>query len=815
LADTRFTRRAAIQLGLLIFAGAFLAFYAAHLSLSPAVFQRSWSGPFRWGHWLGLLVWLLVFGTAHFQSLRRLPDHDPYLLPAAALLSGWGMLTVWSLLPNFGMRQAVWLAIGGAALVLGFRLPADLGFLRRYKYVWLSASLLLTAATLLLGVNPLGVGPRMWLGCCGVYFQPSEPLKLMLIAYLAAVMADRQALLALVHPLGGGHAPGAPAGEGWAAPLLPLLAPTLVMAGLALALLGIQRDLGTAAVLLFLYAAITYVTTRRRLVLLLAGAGVAASGLIGYLAYDLVRLRLEAWLDPWLDPSGRSYQIVQALLAVANGGLIGRGPGLGNPGVVPLAHSDLIFAAIAEQTGLFGMIGLLAALALLAGRGLVTALRSPDNYRRYLAAGLTAYLAGQALLIVGGTLRLFPLTGITLPFVSYGGSSLLVSCLALLLLLIVSTPRGEWSAHPLDARPYMRLGLVIGLTIAAAALAAGWWVVYRGPDLLTRTDNPRRALGDLYVRRGSLLDRNEHPISESSGAPGTYIRRVLYPPLSIVVGYVSPVYGQSGLEATLDDYLRGRQGYPFSETWWNQLVYGQPPPGLGVRLALDLDLQARADRLLEGQRGALVLLNANTGEILAMASHPGFDANRLSADWAELVNDADAPLFNRATLGRYPVGELEQLLPQGLAGLGVDPTPRLRLPTGDAAGDLPEPGAYSPLQAALAAAALSNNGIRPAPRIVTAVNLPGSGWTLLPALDQPLEVVAAEAAQRFKDKHAFKGDVFWQVIVEAGTDSGAPLTWYLGGALSVRDGMPLALAVALEDQNPGLAERIGQALLQP
>lgn len=792
-----------------------MAFYAAHLSLSPAVFQRSWSGPYRWDHWLGLLVWLLVFGIAHFQSLRRLPGHDPYLLPAAALLSGWGMLTVWSLLPNFGMRQAVWLAISGAALVLGFRLPADLGFLRRFKYVWLSASLLLTAATLLFGVNPLGVGPRMWLGCCGVYFQPSEPLKLMLIAYLAAVMADRQALLAMVHPLSGSRASDAPPGEGWAAPLLPLLAPTLVMAALALALLGIQRDLGTAVVLLFLYAVLTYVTTRRGLVVVLAGAGVAAAGLIGYLAYDVVRLRLEAWLNPWLDPSGRSYQIVQALLAAANGGLVGRGPGLGSPGMVPLAHSDLIFAAIAEQTGLIGVVGLLAALALLAGRGLVTALRSPDNYRRYLAAGLTAYLTGQALLIIGGTLRLFPLTGITLPFVSYGGSSLLVSSLALLLLLIVSAPRGEWLAHPLDAQPYLRLGLVIGLAIAAAALTAGWWVAYRGADLLTRTDNPRRAVGDLYVRRGSLLDRNERPISESTGSPGAYVRRVLYPPLSNVVGYVSPVYGQSGLEAALDDYLRGRQGYPFSETWWNQLVYGQPPPGLDVRLTLDLDMQARADGLLKGQRGALALLNASTGEILAMASHPGFDANRLSVDWAELVNDTDAPLFNRATLGRYPIGELEQVLPQGLSGLGVDPTPNLRLPTGDAVGDLPEPGAYSPLQAALAAAALSNNGIRPAPKIVTAVNLPGSGWTPLPALDQPLEVVAAEAAQRFKDKYALKQYFIWQVIAVAGTSSGGSLTWYLGGALSARDGMPLALAVALEDQNPQLAERIGQALLQP
>ncbi|MCC6955186.1 MAG: FtsW/RodA/SpoVE family cell cycle protein [Anaerolineales bacterium] len=800
---------------LLVFAGAFLAFYALHLSLSPAVLQRSLSGPFRWGHWLGLLVWAAVFGTAHLQSLRRLTGHDPYLLPAVALLSGWGMLTIWSLLPVFGMRQAVWLAVCGAALVLGFRLPPDLGFLRRFKYVWLTASLLLTALTLVFGVNPLGVGSRMWLGCCGVYFQPSEPLKLMLIAYLAAVMADRQALLSLVNPLNGGQGAGTQLSTTSAAPLLPLLAPTLVMAGLALALLGIQRDLGAAALLLFLYAAIVYVATRRRAILLLAAAGVVGAGVVGYLAYDVVRLRLEAWLNPWLDPSGRSYQIVQALLAVANGGLIGRGAGLGSPALVPLAHSDLIFASVAEQTGLFGVVGLLAVLALVAGRGLVIALRSPDNYRRYLAAGLTAYLAGQGLLIVGGTLRLFPLTGITLPFVSYGGSSLLVSYLALLLLLLVSTSREEWSSYPLEARPFLELGLAVGLVIALLALIAGWWAVYRGPNLLTRTDNPRRAVSDLYVRRGALLDRNEQIISESSGSPGSYVRQALYPALSNVVGYTSPAYGQSGLEAALDGYLRGQQGYPFIETWWNQMVYGQPPPGLDVRLALDLDLQTRADNLLEGHRGALVLLNASTGEILAMASHPGFDANRLGEEWEELVRRDDAPLFNRATLGRYPVGELDQLLPQGFAGLGVDPTPRLRLPTGDAVNDQPEPGFYSPLQAALVAAALSAEGTRPAPRLATAVNLPGSGWTLLPALDRPLEVVASEAAQRFKEKYALKGEMIWQLLSETKTGSGDPLTWYLGGTLSAADGIPLALGLVLEEHNPALAEHIGGALLQP
>ena len=184
-----------LQRRLLILAALFLTLYALALSLSPAVRARSWEVAYRWDHWLGLLVWLAAFYLAHGQTSRWLPQRDPYLLPLGALLSGWGMLTSWRLLPTFGLRQSLWIAVAITVLILGLRLPGDLGFLRRYKYLWLTGSLLLTALTLFLGVNPMGFGPRMWLGCCGVYLQPSEPLKLLLIAYLAAYMADRQPYL--------------------------------------------------------------------------------------------------------------------------------------------------------------------------------------------------------------------------------------------------------------------------------------------------------------------------------------------------------------------------------------------------------------------------------------------------------------------------------------------------------------------------------------------------------------------------------------------------------------------------------------------
>jgi cell division protein FtsW (lipid II flippase) len=823
------------QSRLLFLAGLFLAVYAACLTLAPAVQARSLAVDWPWGHWLGLAVWAGVFALAHRQTCRRLPGRDPFLLPIAALLTGWGMLTIWSVLPPFGLRQTVWVGLAALALTAGLRLPSDLGFLRRYKYVLLTASLLLTAATLLLGVNPLGYGPRMWLGCCGLYLQPSEPLKLLLIAYLAAYLADSQGLLSLT---GGirqpieqepGPQPQAPLisltsrRAAWSAPLLPLIAPTLLMTGLALALLVVQRDLGTAAMLLFLYASIVYVASGRWQVLALAAGGLLIAAVVGYFAYDVIRLRVDAWLNPWLDPSGRSYQIVQALLAAANGGLIGRGPGLGSPWVVPVAHSDLIFVAVAEETGLAGVSGMLLLIALLAMRGLKLALATSNRHHRLLAAGLIAYLAGQSLLIIGGALRLLPLTGVTLPFVSYGGSSLLVSVLAVLLLLHISRPPESLIPRAispaLQPEPYLHLGAALGLGLAACALAAGWWAVYRAGDLLARTDNPRRVVSDRFVRRGSLLDRAGEPINESQGQPGKLTRRYRVPELSNVVGYIDPTYGQSGLEASQDGYLRGLQGYPASQVWWHHLVYGQPPPGLDLRLSLDLELQKLADQALQGRRGAAVILNAQTGEILAMACSPTFDASHLSENWEQLVNDRSSPLLNRAVLGRYPLGELERrLFPDGLSRMGVTPTPRLELPTGDlppggSTQQLTEPPTtYSPLQVALAAAALSADGLRPAPRLVSAVNTPQLGWTPVPALDQPFQALSPEQARSLTEQFALPGG-YWQSTALAGWETDNPLTWSLAGSLPGQTSPPYALALVLEEANLQDAGRIGAGLM--
>jgi len=800
--------RTKIQARLLTLAAAFLVLYSVILTLAPAARSRSWDVDYRWSHWLGVGAWLIVFFFLHLQIRRRLPEADPYLLPLAALMTGWGILTIFRLNPTFGIRQTAWLLVVGLFLVLGLRLSPELRFLHRYKYLWLTGGLLLTALTLIFGTDPGGGNEKAWLGCCGIYLQPSEPLKLLLIVYLAAYLADR--LPFSLRPF-------------------PLLVPTAVILGLAILLLLVQHDLGTASIFIFLYTIVLFVATGKKRVLLISLVGMLVAGIAGYFLFDVVRLRVDAWLNPWLDPSGRSFQIVQSLLAVANGGTSGRGPGLGSPGLVPVAISDFVFVAIAEETGLVGTLGLLAMVGFFVSRSLRIALRAPDGFRRILAAGLAAYIGAQTILIIGGNIRLLPLTGVTLPFVSYGGSSLLTSFLALLILLFISSQAEDEPAPLPRPHPYLLLAGLIGLGLLALSVINAWWAVWRGPDLLQRTDNARRSIADRYVRRGSLLDRNEIPINLTQGETGNLTRTYLYPDLASITGYTNPVYGQAGLEATLDPYLRGLQGNPASSIWWDHLVYGQPPPGLDIRLSIDLELQKQADALLVNRTGAIVLLNAESGEILVMASHPTFDPNRLEEQAIALLQDPGSPLLDRAAQNTYPPGSAllawiralnttalptensENVAEQLYTALGFYASPDLQLPVA-IAGSVGAPLRVSPLQVTLAAAAFSNAGIRPAPRLAMAVKTPTQGWVVFPPLGEPVQAIPAGSAASAVQALMIKNQPLWQWSGLA-SQADQTVSWSLAGTLPEWQGTPLAIVVLLEDAAQQWAEYSCQQLL--
>ncbi len=840
----------------------FLLLFSAILSLSPAARLGPWNASLRWNHWIGFAAWLVGALFVHRQLARYAPDRDPYIFPVIALLSGWGLLTIWRLDAVMGARQTAWLAVSFSAIGFGLRVPNLLALLRRYKYLWLTGGLLLTAVTFVFGTYPGGQGPHLWLGCCGIYLQPSEPLKLLLIVYLAAYLADRLPI---------------------SFTLPQLMIPSLILFGAALTMLIIQRDLGTGSLFILIYTIIIFLASGRRRMLISSLLILLAAGAAGYWQFDVVRIRVDAWLNPWLDPSGRSYQIVQSVLAIASGGLVGRGPGLGSPGVVPVAHSDFIFASIVEETGLAGAVGLLLLYALLVGRGFRAAICAPNNYQRYLAGGIITYLVSQSIFIIGGNLRMLPLTGVTLPFVSYGGSSLLTASIAALILLQVSN-RGEEEAAPLpNPRPYLLVsaGLLAGLL--ALALLTGWWTTVRRTGLMARLDNPRRGISDRFVTRGNLLDRKNLPVAQTTGSPGEMKRVYEYPPLSPIIGYNSPLYGQAGLEAGLDAELRGMNSSP-EVIWYNDLIYGRPPPGSDVRLSLDLDLQRQVDALLGEDIGALVLLNAETGEILSMASHPYFDPMNLETDWPDLIQNPDAPLLNRATQGQYSPGaalgpfflsylyakqslppipqELDytidnrtwtcaqapsppltpgNLVAGGCPGplvflaeeigqdglvdlftsLGFYERPDLPLVTASPAGreieraDLAAVGqdrlTVTPLQMGLAAAALTNGGVRPAPRLATAILVPQNDWTILPN-EAATETLMVGGTAKALIALAQPDNRIWETVALAESNESV-FTWYLAGTLPQWNGTPLALALILEKNDPERTSQIGRSVL--
>lgn len=411
---------------LLSVASLFILVNAVALSLAV-------EGTLHWRHFWAPAVWLLLVGVGYWLLQRYRPGHDPLFFPLYALLTGWGLILIDRLAPNFLWRQTLWLALGMAITVGIAILPKTLRPLRRYRYTWLTLGLLLLLATLIFGVNPSGFGAALWLPLplvSGIYFQPSELLKLLLIIFLASYFDEHEHVARLRE--------SDKTGRDLAAQMA-FLAPLLLMWGFSILLLVWQRDLGAAMLFFLTFLAMLYLATGRWLYVLggLLGLGVAA--LIGYFTFAVVELRIDTWWNPWPEATDRAFQIVQSLYAIGAGGILGQGVGQGAPIYIPVVHSDFAFAAVAEEWGLVGSLAVVACFVLLAYRGLRLAGFSRRSFNMYLAAGITILLSTQALLIMAGVTRLLPLTGVTLPFVSYGGSSLLMSSLMLGLLLYLST----------------------------------------------------------------------------------------------------------------------------------------------------------------------------------------------------------------------------------------------------------------------------------------------------------------------------------------------------------------------------------------
>lgn len=394
------------------------------------------------------LVLAGAYLAAHVLVRRLAPAADPVFLPAAVLLAGLGFAIIYRLNPDLGGAQTLWLLLGIALFALTLAVVRDHRQLDAYTYTIGLLGLLMLLLPLAPVIGRTVRGARLWVGIGPLQFQPAEIGKVLLVIFLASYLNARKELLAVatrrIGPI--------------ALPEPRHLAPLLVAWGVSLVVLFLERDLGSSLLFFGIVVVMLWVATGRGAYLGLGFVLFAVGAYAGYAMFDHVQARVQVWLhvfDPKLIQD-QGYQLAQSLFSLATGGIAGTGLGQGNPQFIPDAHTDFVFSAVGEELGLLGAMGMLMLFILLIFRGFRAAVRSADGFGQLLATGLSTVLALQTFVIVGGVTRLIPLTGITLPFVSYGGSSLVANFVLLALLIRVSAGTRDRPAEDAETTQFMR-----------------------------------------------------------------------------------------------------------------------------------------------------------------------------------------------------------------------------------------------------------------------------------------------------------------------------------------------------------------------
>jgi cell division protein FtsW (lipid II flippase) len=370
-----------------------------------------------------------LYVIAHLAVRRLAPHADGTLLPIAAVLNGIGFVTIARLDRNLARIQSIWSAVGVAAFVLTLLVVRRVRTLERYTYTFALAALGLLLVPLVPHLGLTVNGARIWAHLGPLHFQPGEPAKVLWVAFFAGYLTQKRELLSA-----GSRSIGR-----LRLPAARHLGPLLATWGVSILVLVFERDLGSSLLFFAVFASMLYMATERS-AYLLGSLGLFSVGAVtAFHLFAHVRDRVQGWLNPWPYRTGpKGYQIIQSWYAFAAGGVYGKGIGLGIPDRIPYASTDFIFAAIGEELGLIGTIAIVACFLLLVGSGYRIAVESPRPFSKLFAAGLTTILGLQTFIIIGGVTRMIPLTGITLPFVSYGGSSLVANFVILALLLRMS-----------------------------------------------------------------------------------------------------------------------------------------------------------------------------------------------------------------------------------------------------------------------------------------------------------------------------------------------------------------------------------------
>jgi cell division protein FtsW (lipid II flippase) len=372
---------------------------------------------------------VIAFALHLFLAARGIRG-DQLLLPIAAALTALGLVLVQRLASNLLVQQLSWTLIAAGAFAATILIPRDLTALSRFKWTWALLGVLLLISPLLPGIGREVNGATIWIGVGTVTFEPWEAVKILLVIFFAAYLEEFREVLAQT-PRRFGPVP---------LPPLPYLGPIVAMWAIAMVVMVFEKDLGATLLFLGIFLAMLYLATGEAFYTLIGMLLLLVGGFVAYHAFGHVAARVDVWLHAFSDDVrfDAGYQLVQGLFALANGGLFGAGLGNGMPERIPVVWSDFVFDAFAEEVGFAGALALLALYLLFVYRGMLIALRAPTPFLQLLAGGLSFIVALQTLVIVGGNARLIPLTGITLPFVAYGGSSLVTNWMLVALLIRVS-----------------------------------------------------------------------------------------------------------------------------------------------------------------------------------------------------------------------------------------------------------------------------------------------------------------------------------------------------------------------------------------
>lgn len=636
---------------------------------------------------LGLFA---AFAAAHIGVRIFAPGADPAILPIVFTLSGIGITFVTRLQPDASLGQVIYLFLGVALMVGTLAVVKNLEVVKRYKYVLGIAGIILLVLPMFIGTEIYG--SKLWIKIGSFQFQPGEFAKVLIVLFLAGYLAENRELLSISNRTV----------LGIKFPRLRLLYPLFIVWGVCLLVVAFERDLGSALLFYTIFLIMLYVATGR-VSYVIIGLALLAVGAFGmYQIMSHVQVRVAIWLDPFSDAQNLGYQIVQSLFSLADGGLTGVGIGKGMADIIPVVASDMIFAAIGEEMGLLGGSAVLLLFMLFAVRGLTTAARAKSDLAAFSAAGLTAAISFQAFTIVGGVTKLIPLTGVTLPFMSQGGSSLLASFVIVGLLLRAgdeatgrsteiantstdlatagyrTTVRGSHMRRPaLDTPESGLLGRValanrltrtVFLFTALFAVLIGnitYIQVIKASEYQDMPSNNHTINKARYIKRGSIITADGLTLAESiQQADGTYARS--YPNGNLaahVVGYYSQQYGTMGIENTQNDTLTGSKDY---SSWQNALnsLAGISEPGNSVQLTIDSRIQRAAEQALAGRVGAIVALDPRSGAVLAWASVPTFDNTNIQAaiEAANASGGADTSMYDRATLALYTPGSTFKVL---------------------------------------------------------------------------------------------------------------------------------------------------------